>query len=151
MTAKRLPLIVLPCSADKLSYPSRAIDFYQGKGYLPVLRKKTTLHLGSDYNLAFVSAVYGLVMADEILSPYDLKMTAKQANWLVANKSEPAQAKLLKLNPAKVIACLPKLYLSTFEKLTNSDGLELTVLKPTRGSGIGHQRQFLSVEMDKLY
>lgn len=145
-----IPLIVLPCSADKLSHPAKAVDFYLGKGYLPVLKNKINLRMGRDYDLAFMSAKYGLVLADEVLSPYDLKMTVKQAAWLVDNKSERAINKLKKLNPSKIIACLPKLYLSTFERMVAGLESGINLIKPTKSSGIGLQRQFLSMELDKL-
>lgn len=149
-TNNNIPLIILPCSADKLCYPAKAVDFYLGKGYLPVLRNRINLHKGRDYNLAFMSAKHGLVMADEVLSPYDLKITTKQSKWLVDHKSKGANDRLKQINPCKVIACLPSLYLSTFEQMVAGYEPTLNIIKPAKSSGIGFQRQFLSVELDKI-
>jgi hypothetical protein len=146
----QLPLVILPCSAEKLNYPAKAVNFYLGKGYLPVLKNKKTIQLGRDYNLAFMSAKHGLVLSDEVLSPYDLKMTAKQADCLVTDKSCDAQDKLKQLDPSWVIACLPRLYLSTFERMTHNYEPKIDVKKPEKGSGIGLQRQFLSRALDKI-
>lgn len=147
---KYLPLVILPCSADKLSFPAKAIDLYKGKGYLPVLNNRTRIFRGQDYQLAFMSAKLGLVMADEIIEPYELKMSQKQSDWLVEHRSKAAIERMDIHQPSRIVACLPKLYLSTFEKMVEGYHQNVFIAKPDKGSGIGLQRQFLSNALKRL-
>lgn len=148
--ARNLPLFILPCSASKLRYAAKAEDLYQGKGYLPVIKNKQNVYSGRNYNLAFMSAKHGLVMSDEIIFPYEQIMSIAQSNWLVENLSQKTKDKVSHLRPSKIIACLPKLYLTAFERMVKDCQEKFNLVKPAKGSGIGHQRQFLSLELDKL-
>lgn len=62
--------LILACSARKLDTPARAVDIYQG----------ALFRMGKEYaeqrgmKIVILSALYGLLEADQVIEPYNLKM-----------------------------------------------------------------------------
>lgn len=143
---KNKPLIVIPCSADKANEACQAINLYKGKGYIPIL-KSSTAALWLDYNLAFMSAKYGLVMADTVLKPYDQTLSEKSIDALIKCSKSKAKRIMGNVHPNRIVACLPKLYLRAFTQITEDFLHGISVTTPPPGAGIGSQRGFLSNEL----
>lgn len=137
------PLIILPCSQEKLSEPAVALKLYQGKGYFPLL-SKTTASLGMDYDLAILSAKYGLIDAYETIEPYELKLSRETLPAFVKQQSRKANALIKNKAPSEIIACLPKLYLEALTLMLNEDNALIPMTTPPAGAGIGSQRGFLA-------
>jgi len=145
-----IPMVVLPCSADKKTYPCPAGELYLGKGYLPVLHRFKTLVPGVDYHLFFMSAKYGLIPATEVISPYDMKMTKTQSKKLVDSQVIKSASILALYKPSEIIACLPKLYLATIRTLLDEAQNDKPLSHPDNGAGIGSQRGFLKRSLIRL-
>lgn len=140
------PLIILPCSQEKLSESAAALKLYQGKGYIPLL-DKSTASIGMDYDLAFLSAKYGLVHAYEEIEPYEQKLSPETLPVLVDSKKRAGNSLIKSLSPSSIIACLPKLYLRALLEMLNEDHQQIPLACPEAGSGIGSQRGFLASQL----
>jgi hypothetical protein len=143
------PLIILPCSQEKLSVPARAINLYQGKGYLPLL-SKSTASVGIDYDLAILSAKYGLIHANEMIEPYEQKLEKDAMEGFIKSNARKANALIRKLNPTRIITCLPKLYLNALTSMINENNALIELKVPPEGAGIGSQRGFLASALKAL-
>lgn len=143
------PLLILPCSADKKEGSWPAHELYQGKGYLSVLKKYWK---GTDdrFNVAFLSAKCGLVMSDEVIESYELKMTPDIAAEMKTTDHVKGQALRLisKANPGFICACLPELYMSVLDSWIDCE--DTIVMRPLKGSGIGEQRGFLKRFLESI-
>ena len=137
------PLIILPCSQEKLSEPAIAMKLYQGKGYLPLL-SKTTASIRMDYDLAILSAKYGLIDAFDTIAPYELKLSKESLPAFVKQQSRKANALIKNKAPSEIIACLPKRYLEALTLMLNEDNALIPMTTPPAGAGIGSQRGFLA-------
>lgn len=69
-------LLLVSCTRKKSSAPRKAINVYDGP-YFRVIRKRCSPDADIDINI--ISAKYGLLDADDEISPYDHEMTAKDA------------------------------------------------------------------------
>lgn len=143
------PLFVLPCSADKASVPAKAIELYQGKGYLPLV-KNSIATLGIDYNLAILSAKYGLIHALDVIDPYEKKLVYADLPAFIHQHSRRANALVSACDPSKIIACLPKFYLHAFTSMLSNAHRDIAILTPPAGGGIGIQRGFLANQLALL-
>lgn len=143
------PLIILPCSKDKRPNAAMAKDLYLGKGYLPLLDKSYAT-LQCDYDLAIMSAKYGLVHAFQVIEPYEQKLSEDSLPQLVKQKARSANALIKSLAPSKIIACLPKLYLTALREMLNEANSDIELNTPAKGAGIGSQRGFLVEELKQL-
>ena len=139
------PLFIIPCSDKKSAGKQAAVELYKGKGYLPLV-KKYIFNFGVDFNLAFLSAKHGLVMWDEVISPYDKKLTASTVGELVERKGERSLDAIKRIAPSSIVACLPKVYMDAFDRMLNGYK-QCPIAKPAKGGGIGYQRQFLSQQL----
>ncbi|MCU7556098.1 hypothetical protein OCL06_16015 [Alteromonas sp. ASW11-19] len=144
-----IPLIIIPCTAAKQSSPCKAIDLYQGTGYRSVVLASSTRR-GIDYNLAFLSAKYGLVMADTVIAPYEQKLTRKALESYAPSHQQAFNQLLASTQPTEIIACLPKLYRQALTNLLSEAKYAPPVHLPDEGSGIGAQRGFLKSHLDRL-
>jgi len=71
-------LLILPCSKRKRDVKTaKAIDLYDGPFYR-TLRK----HRPPNLDILIVSAKYGLIRVDDVISPYDQRMTEDRAKEL---------------------------------------------------------------------
>lgn len=141
-----LPLLVLPCSDKKLDSDAPAIDFYLGTGYLNILKSGFMRDLGYKYELAFLSAKYGLIHYSEVLSPYDQKLTNTNVPEFVEKHRNTCQSLIEQMRTQQIVAALPKTYLSALKAmLQDFDG---DFIEPPAGSGIGQQRGFLKSHLN---
>lgn len=107
-------LLIIPCSKRKAGLPGAkipAIDLYDGPFYR-IIRKAFREHGKPDsLDIMLLSAKYGLIAHDEVITKYDQKITISRAKAL----SSPVRARLkdeLKGNRyEKVFINLGKLYM----------------------------------------
>ena len=66
-------LVINGCSQGKLSHPAPAREFYTGQLFRMV-RKFAELH---NFDQRIVSGKYGLLTMDNLVDPYDMKITTK--------------------------------------------------------------------------
>ena len=74
-------LVLMACSATKLSVASPAFDLYQGVMY-ETFRAHVKSHARP--NVIILSALHGFVEPERIISPYEQKMTSARADEMVA-------------------------------------------------------------------
>lgn len=146
---KQLPLVVIPCSGKKLEGRHKAIDLYQGVGYKSIVTS-SRVRRGLDYHLAFFSAKYGLVMADDKISDYEQKLSVDVAKAPPAKWTEEANSLMSRYDFKMIIACLPKVYLAAFKNMLQYVDKSLCIAEPEKGSGIGTQRQFLKKALNEI-
>lgn len=139
------PLFVIPCSAQKKGGSWPAYDLYLGKGYLPLI-KKCSSKLGQDFNLAFVSAKYGLVPAERVIQSYDAKLSASNCEIFAEQTQSRALRELEQLNPSVIYCCLPNSYERVFMLWVSMSQYRCAI--PANNGGIGFQRQFLSKSLN---
>ncbi|WP_218309746.1 DUF6884 domain-containing protein [Alteromonas antoniana] len=144
---KHIPLVVIPCTAKKNSCFCPAIDMYQGTGYRSVVLASGARR-GIDYNLAFLSAEYGLVMADQYIHPYERKLQKRDVTGFVEEHAASFEITLTQCSPSEIVACLPKLYAYAFSQLIESTEFDKSVKYPPEGAGIGTQRGFLKSHLE---
>ncbi|WP_263220873.1 DUF6884 domain-containing protein [Shewanella sp. SW29] len=80
------PTLILLCSEKKLPHHALAFDFYQGTGYLSIVKQWSQVELSQVFNLFFLSAKHGLIHASELIEPYEQVMTDERVSTLGANK-----------------------------------------------------------------
>ena len=66
-------LVINGCSQGKLSHPAPAKDFYTGQLFR-MIRKFSELH---EFDQRIVSGKYGLLTMDDLVDPYDMKISTK--------------------------------------------------------------------------
>ncbi|MBC2879319.1 MULTISPECIES: DUF6884 domain-containing protein [Streptomyces] len=76
-------LLIVGCSRRKIvtSRPVAALDLYQG-WCIPLLRERLSPEAPQRRRVLILSAHYGLVRADELVSTYDRRMTTGRAGAL---------------------------------------------------------------------
>lgn len=133
---ERFPLVVIPCSSQKLDVPARARSLYQGPLFRSALKAAERVWARRTLVL---SARHGLLELDDIVAPYDLKLGDDDA---VGSQVVARQAKHLGEGTTTpfVVLLLPASYSS----------LALSVWRhavtPLWGSaGIGDQRRRLAL------
>lgn len=144
---KAKPLFVIPCSAQKKEGSWPAYDIYRGKGYLPIIKKSSSV-VGKDFNLAFVSAKYGLVPAQRIIQSYDCKLDAANADKFAEQTQSHALRDMVHLRPSVIYCCLPSSYERVFMQWVSMSQYRCSI--PLNNGGIGFQRQFLAKSLDHL-
>lgn len=128
-------LIVIPCSARKLSKPARARDLYTGPLFRSALRAAEQLAAQHRGTVAVLSARHGLVELDRVLEPYDVTFGQPDAIDAATLREHLAQHA-----SSEIVALLPNRY----DRLL-TDALGTPAVNPLRGSrGIGEQRSILA-------
>ncbi|MDI5832592.1 hypothetical protein OCF84_21270 (plasmid) [Shewanella xiamenensis] len=136
--------LILPCSDKKLPVKDIAFNLYQGTGYLSIVKKYTLVDLSDVFNVFFLSAMYGLVSANEILSPYDLKMSHQQIYEFDSNRYLKSKAKRLLKNTnhdMPLYLILPKAYLEALNVLCGDTLSRFKSIEKVSGGILSHRSQ----------
>ncbi|MDG1752827.1 MAG: hypothetical protein P8I03_14400 [Thalassotalea sp.] len=138
------PVLILPCSKAKASIAMEAINLYQGRGYLGIIRTFDQTELLDAFDVYFLSAKYGLVGAKEIISPYEQVLTNERINVLLNDnsiKSKFANFCVKTHSSIPVYLVAPKKYKKLFSDLVDNQLLTRQLI--TSEGGIGYQRSQL--------
>jgi hypothetical protein len=153
MTTTARPLVyVIPCGAAKLNRPAAARDLYTGSMFRFALTAVLAEAARTDapVRVMILSALYGLVDLDTVLSPYNVTMTSPQA--ITADRLADQLAEVLGPGEGmtEVYAFLPAAYrerLAQAAEIVNDrelDGWALVHNVYEAAPGIGYQRQVLA-------
>lgn len=107
------PTLILPCSDAKHDEMTSAFEMYRGKGYMGVVRTFDKDLLFEAFNVMFLSAKYGLIMAGTVIHPYDQKLTKARVAEFAKSRILQGRAKTLINAMNRSAACyvmIPKLY-----------------------------------------
>jgi cytoplasmic iron level regulating protein YaaA (DUF328/UPF0246 family) len=108
--------VITSCSKSKLTYPAAARDFYQGQ-FFKTIRKFAT-QINTD--LYLVSAFYGLIPADAMVKPYNLRISTETKAKALQPKVQPKIAILLE-KYEKIVVLMGSLYqMSMGDQIFNS-------------------------------
>jgi hypothetical protein len=129
--------VIIPCGGAKLPHAAAAAELYTGSMFQDALRTARTIVEDSD--IFILSARYGLVTLDEILEPYDQKMTEKNC---ISDFEVECQALWYGIDESIIEAFLPKAY---FRKLQASIAFPVAMHNNYAGCrGIGDQKAVLA-------
>lgn len=110
--------LIIPCSDKKYNQKSRAIDLYQGV-LLDIIRTSKISNVALNFEIFFLSAKYGLVHSNTILSPYDMKLSSEESKLIeYAGKYAKASNDLLSLyahKDVRLFTVLSKDYQRAFD------------------------------------
>jgi hypothetical protein len=73
-----MKLLIISCCGKKLDRPAAAGELYQNREHNLVRAHQEELQ-AAGYQLAVLSAEYGLIAWDQVVEPYDRKMTERTA------------------------------------------------------------------------
>jgi len=103
-------LLILPCSKRKRNVATApAIDLYDGPFY-QILRKQKP----SNLDVLILSAKYGLIEADRIITNYDQKMTTQRALELFGNVRRELDKAITKCQYKHILVNLGRTYMKAF-------------------------------------
>lgn len=136
-------LVLVPCAARKLTRSERAREIYDSDHFRLTLRAAEARARIVGGRVMILSAKYGLLNLDRVISPYDVAMGqagAIDAAWLASQ--------LAVQHVRTVEALLPSRYLAAMRsavELLGLQGLGIELVDLYRGApGIGYQRAVLS-------
>ncbi len=115
MEGLRKVLVINGCSQSKLSHPAPAREFYIGQLFRMV-RKFSELH---EFDQRILSGKYGLLTMDDLVDPYDMKISTKAD---VKRVQEKCLYRLVELHKAydTVIVILGKKYREVISPILDS-------------------------------
>jgi cytoplasmic iron level regulating protein YaaA (DUF328/UPF0246 family) len=82
-------LLILACSNRKRPDPALlpAIDRYTGVNYIVIQKARRDGYLPANLDILILSAKYGILHSNDLVPPYNLKMTSRQAKALQVEAS----------------------------------------------------------------
>lgn len=125
-------VIVVGCTKKKKEYRCKAEEMYSES----TLFNKTVFYIKTNYDTPFVilSAKYGIISQETIISPYDTTITNCDDRFIRQNIRE----NLSRYN--KIIAFCGSGYVNALRKALPTT----CIVEPLRGLGIGKRLKFLS-------
>lgn len=137
-------LLILPCSKKKRNVAAaRAINLYNGPFY-QILRK----YRSPNIDVLTLSAKYGLIEVDEIISSYDQKMTEEVAQELLESVRNKLEIIIAKNHYEEILVNLGVTYMAA---LRSSMGM-LRRYNVSYASGkIGERNKQLKQWLSKIY
>jgi hypothetical protein len=134
MNAAPEPLVIVGCGAAKRTYPAPAADLYTGQHFRAAWSTAQAIAPGG--GILILSARYGLVAPDRVISPYDL--TLCQSGAVDAGRIFADARRLGVVDAPRVVvlasACYAALCLAVWPH----------AVTPLAGQGIGYQRATLA-------
>ncbi|AYD84020.1 hypothetical protein KDW72_gp57 [Mycobacterium phage Grizzly] len=124
------PIVVIPCSAQKLDHAAPAGQLYTSQHFQLVYRAARKLADDQGARVLILSALHGLVDPETVLDPYDVKMGDRGA---IAPAAIAEQ--LAAINPTAITTLLPRAYRLALVRA----GAVVTDLYAD-AAGIGYQR-----------
>jgi hypothetical protein len=132
------PLVILACSAPKLAHAAPARDLYLG-----VMWQSLRANQAADRapHVIVLSALYGFVDGDQVIEPYDLRMTPERAHELQAQR----QAVRLPAGVGRILLAGGALYRGVMRAMLDDQAHQLAdgVQVAEVAGGIGCQRSQL--------
>lgn len=108
---KRRHLIILPCSKEKRQLDNvKAINLYNGPFY-KIIRKFNL----DNIDLLIMSAKYGLIDSNHLISYYDMKMTTERAKEIAEETQLRLNDVLVNSNYEEILINLGKTYMVALE------------------------------------
>lgn len=98
----RTDLVVIGCGKAKRATPTPAADLYTGALRTTAVKWARSV----DANILILSARYGLVPGDQVIAPYDERVTPAGRSRSVPDHTLAAQAAQLGINPGDTIALI---------------------------------------------
>jgi len=142
-------IVVISCGAKKRSMPSRAIDLYQGSYFKSACRWARSI--ATDNRIYILSAKYGLLPANKVVEPYNLRM-GQAGSVTVATLQQQARALNIDKQVAIVVAG------TDYARMARQVWLDVRtpfaaqphgILYPGK-SGMGHQLQAMKHHLGRL-
>ncbi len=138
-----MDIYLLSCVAQKLAVPAPARELYISAWF----RKARSYTEGTGQPWFILSAKYGLVHPDKVISPYDLTLN----DMAVADRRQWASRALAQLGPhldgvESVVFLTGQHYRKFLEPPLRSCGLAVSV--PMEGLRIGEQLRWLNRALD---
>jgi hypothetical protein len=151
-------LILVACGASKLDRAAPARELYTGNLFRAARAYAEAMveRFPDRYSWRIVSALHGLVHPDEVIEPYEEKLTAKHApQWGRQVTTKIVQVYLLSKasvmripagSSLSVVSLAPELYTTAIEDAIKDARPvpPIAIDRPLRGLGIGQQLQWLS-------
>ncbi len=142
-------LVVLACSGLKLAQPAPALELYRGVMYSTF---RAAVMPGAPPQVVILSAKHGFLRPQDLVSPYDQRMSPARAQEMLANldkfltlapRSGVRQVLLAGGKPYRAVmrAALPRL-------IERTDFSAVTVLETS--GGLGYQRQQLRAFLSQM-
>ncbi|AVO25126.1 hypothetical protein KHQ84_gp203 [Rhodococcus phage Finch] len=139
-------LVIVPCAADKAAEATTARELYTSPNFAHIIAgalaeaEATERDLGTPARVMILSAKHGLLELDQVVEPYDVKMSQKALR--IATSEIVTQ--LLALEPASIVSLLPATYADVLraaveeanEVATDTDLMDAYEYSP----GIGYMR-----------
>lgn len=121
-------LLIVNCSKKKLETPAKAKDLYTGQFFRGVKQLSEKL----DFDLAILSAKYGLLNANQIIEPYDQIIKSKKDIQELQKKIRSKFSNLLE-NYNEIILFMGKKYRMVFSQYLDNPKVKFAY--DHRGSG----------------
>ena len=132
-------IVLVACASKKLTKAAPAKDIYQSTLFL----KSRAWAEAATHPWFILSAKYGLVPPDKIISPYDLTLNTKDKTYRQAWSVQVLSAlKIVVPPPHNLIFLAGRKYREGLIPNAELDGYTCEI--PMRGLGIGKQLQWLS-------
>ena len=123
-------LILTNCCKTKLDYPTKARKLYRGA----LFRKIMNLSNKINSDIRILSAKYGLIGPNEVISPYEKKLKYKK-EILAFQISEIPKLEKIMGNYSNILVIMSKTYRSVFDPLIKSNIEKFKIIKSNKGIG----------------
>lgn len=142
-------IVVISCGAKKQAVPSRAIDLYQGS-YFKAARNWAR-SVAPDARIFIMSAKYGLLPANKVVEPYNLRM-GQAGSVTVATLRQQARALMIDREVAIVVAggAYAKMARQVWADIRTPFAAQPHGLLPRGKSGMGYQLQAMKHHLGRL-
>jgi hypothetical protein len=97
-----MPLVIIPCGGQKLATPAPASQIYTGTYFKLCL--KFARQLTPDFDIRILSAKHGLLRLEQVISPYDQRMTSA-LSWAWVHHIRRSSPQKMLQEPAVVSLC----------------------------------------------
>lgn len=142
-------IVVISCGAKKQAVPSRAINLYQGS-YFKAARNWAR-SVAPDARIFIMSAKYGLLPANKVVEPYNLRM-GQAGSVTVATLRQQARALMIDREVAIVVAggAYAKMARQVWADIRTPFAAQPHGLLPRGKSGMGYQLQAMKHHLGRL-
>lgn len=136
-------LLVMACSATKLSHAARAIDLYRGVMFETF---RANVRPDARPHVVILSSRHGFLAADAVIEPYEQRMTAARADFILSRLED-----FIRLDwPAGIETVLlaggteyRRLMRAALVRLREQGAIAQEAVVSETSGGIGYQRQQL--------
>ena len=131
-------LLVQSCSATKnqVTEPTRALDVYDGYFFRIIKKAKREEVFESDIDICILSAEYGLIDAEDVITTYDRRMTPSRAEELRDSVTNSIHKRIKENRYDRIVLNLGKEYLRAVGDLPVRYDIDISTIQ---GGGIGEK------------